>query len=115
MVESLADELAGGQQNARRTGWQRAEFCDERGALLPGHPPVKNEQWRALGAEGRLDGVERHRANEVALVHDDVAVVLDKNIDLALAGQRLHHRDVDLTSGLCLAAADRSRKPRGGR
>ena len=115
MVESFADELAGDQQNARRTGWQRAEFCDERGALLPGHPPVKNEQWRALGAEGRLDGVERHRANVVTLVHDDVAVVLDKNIDLALAGQRLHHRDVDLTSGLCLAAADRSRKPRGGR
>jgi hypothetical protein len=42
----------------------------------------------------------------VALVHDDVAVVLDKDIDLALAGQRLHHRDVDLTGGLCLAAAD---------
>jgi hypothetical protein len=44
MVESFADELAGGQQNARRIGWQRVEFCDERGALLPGHPSVKNEQ-----------------------------------------------------------------------
>jgi hypothetical protein len=28
MVESFADELAGGQQNARRIGWERAEFCN---------------------------------------------------------------------------------------
>ncbi len=58
MVETFADELASGQQNARRIGWERIEFCDERGALLPGHPPVKNERWRGLCPERHLDGVE---------------------------------------------------------
>lgn len=58
MVESFADELAGGEQNTRRIGWQRIEFCDERGALFPGHPSVKNETWRGLCTQRHLDGVE---------------------------------------------------------
>lgn len=58
MIESFADEFAGGQQNARRIRWQRVEFCDERGTLFPGHPPVKKEQWRCLGTQCHLDGVE---------------------------------------------------------
>jgi hypothetical protein len=58
MVESFADELAGGEQNTRRIGWQRIEFFDERGALLPGHPSVKNETWRRLCTQCHLDGVE---------------------------------------------------------
>ena len=42
----------------------------------------------------------------VALVHDHLPVVLDQRIHLALAGQGLHHGDIDLSSGFGLAAAD---------
>jgi hypothetical protein len=40
------------------------------------------------------NGIERRGAHVVALVNDDMPVVLDERTDLALARQRLHHRDV---------------------
>ena len=41
----------------------------------------------------------------VTLIDDDVAIILDQGIDLALARQRLHHCDVDLARRSGLAAA----------
>src|SRR5690554_4505344 len=42
----------------------------------------------------------------MAFVRDRVAIVLDEGSDLAPAGQRLHHCDVNLARGLRLTAAD---------
>jgi len=42
----------------------------------------------------------------VALVDDHLPIVLDQRIHLALAGQGLHHGDIDLASEFGLAAAD---------
>jgi hypothetical protein len=36
----------------------------------------------------------------MAFIHDDVAVVLDQRIDLALPRERLHHGDVDFAGGV---------------
>jgi hypothetical protein len=53
------------------------------------------------------NGIERHRADMVAFVHDDMPVMLDQWIHFALPQQGLHHRDIDLPCGLGFAAADR--------
>src|SRR5690606_22407436 len=58
MVEPFADELASRQQNARRIGGQRAQFCDKSGALSPGHPPVEHKWSWGRRTQSRPDGVE---------------------------------------------------------
>jgi hypothetical protein len=52
------------------------------------------------------DRVEGDCADMVALVDDHLPIVLDQRIHLALAGQGLHHGDIDLAGGFGLAAAD---------
>ncbi|OIQ72318.1 hypothetical protein GALL_460570 [mine drainage metagenome] len=52
------------------------------------------------------DGVEGDRANVVTFVDDHLSVALDQRAHLALAGQGLHHGNVDLAGRLGLAAAD---------
>jgi len=48
MIESLADEPARGEKNAWGVGWERVEFRDEHGTLLPRHPPMEDERRRNL-------------------------------------------------------------------
>jgi hypothetical protein len=40
------------------------------------------------------------------VVHDDLAAALDQRVNLALAGKRLHHGDVDLARGFALATTN---------
>ena len=58
MVESFTDQFSGGQQDARRLGWQRVQLGDQGGALLLRHPPVQHERRRCLCAQGLADGIE---------------------------------------------------------
>ena len=50
------------------------------------------------------DRIERHGPDVVALVDDDVTVIFDQGVNLALTRQGLHHSDVNLSCRLCLAA-----------
>lgn len=63
-----------------------------------------------LGLGPHQDRLEREGRQVVALVDDDLSVVLDQGIDLALAltppGKGLHHRHVDPAGRSGLAAAD---------
>ena len=52
------------------------------------------------------DRIKRRCTNVVTLVDDDMAIVFNQGIDLALARHRLHHCNIDLACGLGLATAN---------
>jgi hypothetical protein len=58
VIETFADQLAGGQQDARRIGRKRVLTWHQCRPLLPGHSAVQDERCGHKAVEFQLDGVE---------------------------------------------------------
>lgn len=124
MPEHILDGGVGGKVNAsgqvagnHPQGLRRASRSQGRVSGRPAlHeddrlPPItpdwcRGEPEHVSGFGPLQDGLERKRREVVALVGNDLTVVLDNLAGLTLPGQRLHQRDVDLAAWLGLAASN---------
>ena len=111
--DNIAVQEAGHHLQSRRCAFRLGRRVPDRSALHEDNRvlAVASERRRrqaqhVLGLGPLEDGLERDGRQVMALVDDDVAVLFDQLADLALAGQRLHHGNVDPAGGPGLAAAD---------